>query len=228
MAENDHDDIGSAGKSIALENRDTGEDGRRYSPSAARNREVIGDILALHMPVGGHILEIAAGTGEHGAYATERFSQLRWTYSDLDELSLASQAAWAKHATSSGRLNGPVRLDASSRDWGEAERPATFDGVFCANMIHIAPFGAARGLVAGAGRMLRPGGRLCLYGPFARNEEVASSNARFSADLKRRDESWGVRDLELDLIPLADKAGLRLIETVDMPANNLCVIFERA
>ena len=67
-----------------------------------------------------------------------------------------------------------------------------------------------------------------IYGPFARRGEVAPSNARFSEDLKRRDPSWGVRDLDLEILPLAEQAGLDLVKTVDMPANNLSVVFERA
>lgn len=223
----DQDDIGSSGKSVALEARNTGEDGRRYSPSAARNGEAIGDVLAAHMPVNGQILEIASGTGEHGARFVERFLGLHWTYSDLDEISMASQAAWGMHAKAGDRLSGPVRIDASQDNWGEAERPESFDGIFCANMVHIAPFEAAEGLVKGAGRLLKPGGKLMLYGPFAQDGEIAPSNAAFSEDLKRRDQSWGVRDLVQEVLPLAVRAGLTLETIVDMPANNLSVIFRK-
>lgn len=224
----DQDDIGSAGKSVALEHRDTSEDGRRYSPSIARNKDIIAEVFERLMPLRGHVLEIASGTGEHGADMTERFADLHWVYTDVDEISIASQAAWARAAGTGSRLTGPFRLDASKPDWGEAEQVGPYDGVFCANMIHIAPFAAAEGLLAGAGRVLKPGGRLFLYGPFARNGAIAESNARFSDDLKRRDADWGVRDLDRDIIPLAKRAGLRLVETVEMPANNLSVIFERA
>lgn len=223
----DRDDIGASGKSVALENRNTGEDGRRYSPSAARNCDAIADVLAAQMPVDGHILEIASGTGEHGAAFTDRFEGLRWTYSDLDEISLASQKAWVQHTARDGRLRGPIRLDASESDWGDADAIKNLSGIFCANMIHIAPFEAAEGMIAGAGRLLPPGGKLLIYGPFARAGEIAESNARFDADLKRRDESWGVRDLEADIVPLAETAGLSLAKVVEMPANNLSVIFQK-
>ncbi|WP_018147434.1 DUF938 domain-containing protein [Henriciella marina] len=227
MAE-DQDDIGASGKSVALENRNTGEDGRRYSPSAARNRDAIADVLAAHMPVDGHILEIASGTGEHGAAFTDRFESLHWTYSDLDEISLSSQTAWVDHTDRGGRLGGPLRLDASKSHWGEAESLADLNGIFCANMIHIAPFEAAEGLIAGAGRLLPPGGKLFIYGPFARDGAIADSNARFDSDLKRRDESWGVRDLDREVVPLAQSAGLTLHKVIEMPANNLSVIFQKA
>ena len=216
-----------SGQPLALEKRDTTEDGRRFSPSIGRNRDIVRDTFLKVMPAQGAILEIASGTGEHGAHITARALDLAWTYSDIDPVSQASQAAWRAHE-SHDRLNGPLTVDTTLTHWGEAENAPPWDGLFCANMIHIAPFAAAEGLIAGAGRLLRPGGRLMIYGPFARRGEVAPSNARFSEDLKRRDPSWGVRDLDLEILPLAEQAGLDLVKTVDMPANNLSVVFERA
>ena len=224
----DEDDIGSSGKSVALETRNTSGDGRRFSPSAARNRDVIADVFANAMPLDGRILEIASGTGEHGAHFVERFSGLHWVYSDVDEISIDSQRAWVRHAALGARLDGPMLVDASADHWGDAEGLAPLDGLYCANMIHIAPFGAACGLISGAGRLLAPGGKLFLYGPFARNGEIAESNARFSEDLKRRDPSWGVRDLERDILPRAEAAGLVLDQVNEMPANNLSVIFRKS
>lgn len=226
MAE-DRDDIGSSGKSVALEHRGTGEDGRRFSPSVARNAGPIGLVFEAHMPLESRVLEIASGTGEHGALMTARFPALRWIYSDIDGMSRDSQAAWVRHAGDGSRLSGPYTIDASAGDWGEAEALAPLDGLFCANMIHIAPFDVAEGLMAGAGRLLRPGGKLFLYGPFAREGDIAPSNARFSEDLKRRDPAWGVRDLERDIVPLAEAAGLGVEAVVEMPANNLSVIFAK-
>ncbi|MEQ9315030.1 MAG: DUF938 domain-containing protein [Henriciella sp.] len=224
----ERDDIGSSGKAVALEHRETAEDGRRYSPSAGRNKQVISDVLGAHMPVSGRILEIASGTGEHGAHFVAAHHALRWTYSDVDEISLASQAAWVAHDSFGGRLSGPLKLDASADDWDNAVTGQDIDAIFCANMIHIAPFEVAKGLIAGAGRLLEQGGRLCLYGPFARKGVIAPSNARFSEDLKRRDPSWGVRDLDLEIVPLAEAAGLDLKTVIEMPANNLTVVFQKA
>lgn len=223
----DKDDIGSAGKSVALENRDKGEDGRRYSPSVARNIGPIIEVFEAHMPTDGRILEIASGTGEHGARLTDAFTQLAWVYSDVDEMSRASQAAWVRYAGEAGRLSGPHEIDASEPHWGEIEEAPAPEAIFCTNMVHIAPFAAAEGLIAGAGRLLGSGGTLFLYGPFARNGEIAPSNARFSEDLRRRDPDWGVRDLDREIVPLARKSGLELSQVVEMPANNLSVIFRK-
>jgi hypothetical protein len=126
-----------------------------------------------------------------------------------------------------GRLHGPLRLNASEADWRGAEQALAWDFVFSANMVHIAPFEVAIGLVAGAGRLLKSGGALVLYGPFAREGVIAPSNAAFDESLKGRDMRWGVRDLDIDLVPLASKAGLKLEAVEEMPANNLMVFFRK-
>ncbi len=213
-----------SGQPLALEKRDRAGDGRRFSPSTGRNKRVVRDVFLANMPTVGHVLEIASGTGEHGAHITDAAPDLIWTYSDIDAASQDSQRAW-RGAAPHDRLRGPLTLDTTHDAWAESAGP--FDGLFCANMIHIAPFAAAQGLFAGAGRLLRQGGRLMLYGPFARHGEIAPSNARFSQDLQRRDPQWGVRDLDLDILPLADAADLQLSSVTAMPANNLSVIFEK-
>lgn len=214
-----------SGKPVALEARAEDADGRRYSPSIARNRDAIADVFAREVPHDARILEIASGTGEHGVHICARLPELHWTYSDIDPISRVSQAAWRDHA-GHDRLYGPLTLDVTEPAWDE---PLTgrFNTVFCANMIHIAPFDAAKGLIRGVGALLRPGGHFLLYGPFARARAIAPSNAQFSEDLKRRDPSWGVRDLDHDLLPLAELAGLEPKSVIEMPANNLSVVFTR-
>jgi hypothetical protein len=94
-------------------------------------------------------------------------------------------------------------------------------------VIHIARWRVAEGLFAGAGRILRDDGRLFLYGPFKRNgEHTAVSNAAFDTSLRRNNPEWGVRDI-VDLETLAAANGLRLAEAIDMPANNLILMFAR-
>ncbi|PKP83508.1 MAG: hypothetical protein CVT79_01550 [Alphaproteobacteria bacterium HGW-Alphaproteobacteria-18] len=211
---------------VTLEERGEGGDGRRYSPSIARNREAIRDALKAHLTLPARVLEIASGTGEHGAFFVDEMPGLDWTYSDIDGPSLESQRAW-REASGSLRLNGPLEINAADANWGEAEQPETWDVIFSANMVHIAPFAAATGLIAGAGRLLKAGGMLVLYGPFARDSLIAPSNAAFDDSLKSRDARWGVRDLDRDLVPLVEKAGLRLDAVIQMPANNLTVIFRK-
>jgi len=224
--ENQNYQKAGSGQPLALERRQTSEDGRRFSPSSGRNKDVLGTTYLEHMPCIGTVLEIASGTGEHGAHLIQTTADLRWIYSDIDPVSQASQLAW-REAVDRDRLIGPLTVDTTQKNWPEIADHAPLDGMFCANMIHIAPFEAAEGLFAGAGEVLRTGGRLMVYGPFARNGVIAASNARFSADLKRRDASWGVRDLDLEVIPLAVRAQLKLKSVIKMPANNLSVIFEK-
>jgi len=210
----------------ALEARSQAADGRRYSPSAARNREPIREVISRWVAPPARILEIASGTGEHGAFVTASLDGLDWTCSDIDSESLASQAAW-RALDRTGRLHGPLVIDAFSEDWSAAQTANGWDAVFCANMIHIAPWSAAAGLLRGAGRLLKPAGQLILYGPFARNGVMAPSNADFDASLKARNPDWGVRDLDRDLVPLAAAAGLALQSEIEMPANNLTVSFRK-
>ena len=213
------------GEPVALEAR--GEDGdRRFSPSVARNRDVLRDAFLAHMPSAGRILEIGSGTGEHGIHITKAAPDLFWTFTDLDPLSQASIAAWISF-TASNRHSGPMALDAAASDWNGLEAGPGFDGVVSINVIHIAPDSVMQGIIAGAARVLRPGGKMFFYGPFGRHGVMADSNRAFDADLKRRSPAWGVRDLELDLVPLAEAAGLMLGEVIEMPSNNLSVIFKR-
>lgn len=215
-----------AHRPAALETRDKTPDGRRFSPSTGRNKDVVRDVFLKHMPSAGRVLEIASGTGEHGAHITAASKDLEWTYSDIDPVSLVSQAAWVVHE-GHDRLSGPLTIDTRESDWGEAETLKPLAGLVCVNMIHIAPFAAAEGLFAGAGRLLGQDGKLFLYGPFSRNGVIAPSNARFDGDLKRRDPLWGVRDLDVEIVPLADAIGLHLEHVIELPANNLSVVFSR-
>lgn len=210
-------------KPVALEARAEAGDGRRQAPSVARNREPIRDVFAQEGLVAGRVLEIASGTGEHGAFLTECFPDLVWTYSDIDPDGRTSQNAW-RLAAGHDRLLGPLIIDVSAETWnwaGEGE----WDLIVCINMVHISPFAATEGLMRGADRLLKPGGHLFLYGPYARNGEIAPSNAAFSESLKSRDPAWGVRDLDREIVPVAEVEGLRLKDVVEMPANNLAAVF---
>ena len=207
---------------IALEARGR-EEGRMFSPSAARNRDVIAQAFAQLMPTRGDILEIGSGTGEHGVRILEACPDLSWQPSDPDEDSRRSISAWKAHLGLS-RLAEPIALDVTDTPWPfEAE---TFDGLVSCNMIHISPFATSQAVFSEGGRVLRPGGRLMLYGPFRREgKHTAPSNEAFDASLKSRNPDWGVRDLEEELLPLARAAGFGKPHIGEMPANNLTVVF---
>ncbi len=195
----------------------------RTSPSTARNREPILAVLRSRLPTNGVVLEIAAGAGEHAVYNAAALPGLLWQPSDADAQALASIAAWREHAGLANLL-APLRLDAADPDgWPIARAEA----VVAINMIHIAPWAAAQGLMIGAGRLLGPFGGLFVYGPFLeRDIEAAPSNVAFDLDLKRRDPAWGLRSLEA-VTALANTQGLDLAERIAMPANNLTLIFRK-
>ncbi|WP_411819043.1 DUF938 domain-containing protein [Hyphococcus formosus] len=211
---------------IALEDR--AENGNKlYSPSTARNRDPIRDVFLKFMPLEGKILEIGGGTGEHAIHIASKLPNVVWHTGDPDETSRASIAAWIEDAGLSN-VKGPHSIDVRAEDWGiEAEAP--FDGLVSINMIHIAPITAAEGLFAGAQRILAPAGKFFLYGPFSKGGiHISPSNEAFDQSLKSRDPRWGVRDIDADLLPLAKKNGLILQEAVEMPANNLSLIFRKS
>ncbi len=194
----------------------------QLSPAVARNRDPILAVLRRFLPGQGTVLEIASGTGEHAAYFAPHFPHLVWQPSDTDPDALASIDGH-RAAANAPNLRAPIELDVTAPAW-----PVTHaDAVISINMIHISPWAAAQGLMAGAARLLAAGGVLYLYGPFKENGvHTAPSNAAFDASLRARDPQWGVRDTG-DVRALADSHGFDFVERVAMPANNLSLVFRR-
>jgi SAM-dependent methyltransferase len=195
-------------------------------PAPERNKAPILEVLRRVLPAEGTLLEIASGTGQHAAYFAANLPSLTWIPSDYDEENLASIRA---HLAESGLINleSPLALDVLATDWGLA-RFGKPDAIFCANMIHIAPWECATSLIAGAGRALGSRGVLVLYGPYRFSGAFTSeSNASFDADLRRRNPAWGVRDVD-DLKAVAAEHDLSLSECIAMPANNHVLVFHRS
>ena len=191
-----------------------------HAPSAERNREPIAQVLARVLPAEGLVLEIASGSGMHAVHLAARFPGLTWQPSDPDGDALASIAAWRDDANLAN-LQSPVCLDVEAEPWPVAAANA----VICINMIHIAPWRAAQGLMAGAARLLSAGAPLYLYGPYRQHGvHTAPSNEAFDVSLRARDPSWGVRDLR-DIEAEAARHGFALADVVAMPANNHSLIF---
>lgn len=194
---------------------------KRHAPATKRNREPIRDVLRRFVSPGAHVLEIASGSGEHAVFLAHELGVASWQPTDLDPDALASIDAWRAGAD---LIAAARRLDVTERPWPTL--PPT-DVVFCANMIHIAPWRATEGLLSGAGSLLGPGGWLILYGPYKREgRHTAPSNEEFDASLRGRDPSWGVRDLEA-VVARAEAEGFALVEVAEMPANNLTVVLKR-
>ena len=193
------------------------------SPSSARNREPLLAVLRRWLPPSGMVLEIASGLGEHAAWFAEALPEITWQPTDRSEEALDILRA-RRDAAGLPNLAPPVVLNAAEPDGWPLIRA---DAIVCINMVHISPWAATQGLMAGAARVLPAGGSLILYGPYVEaGVETAPSNLAFDADLKRRDPAWGLRDLA-DVTALAAGHGLTLAERVAMPANNLCLPFRR-
>jgi hypothetical protein len=207
------------------------EDARKYAPATQRNREPILELLLQVLPTSGTILEIASGTGEHSIFFAPRLTPRQWLPSDPNPELRASIATWAEHFPSDN-LYPPLELDAAQAIWPvEKDQDSHYSPIVAIvniNMIHISPWSACLGLMAGAGRILPPGGILYLYGPYKQGgEHTAPSNAAFDESLRAQNPEWGVRNLE-DVVAVASKENINLQATYQMPANNLSVVFQRS
>jgi SAM-dependent methyltransferase len=207
-------------------------DGRLDAAAFHRNHQPIWAVLQKFLDGrSGDVVEAGSGTGQHVVDFARRSPRVTWWPSDLNDAHLKSIDAWRAHAQL-GNVRAPMRIDLSDPAWcpemHNGSGPGKLLAVFCANVIHIAPWQVAEGLVAGASRYLREDGRLFLYGPFKRHgKHTALSNAVFDTSLRDNNPEWGVRDID-DVKALAGSVGLALIETVEMPANNLILGFERS
>jgi hypothetical protein len=192
------------------------------SPAADRNKGPILDVLKRVLPVSGIVLEIAGGTGQHAVHFSRALPMLTWQPSDPDARARASIAAWSSRAALPN-LQPPIELDVRAQPW----RVSRADAIVCINMIHISPWTATAALFGGAASVLCEGGIVYLYGPYTVDgRHTAPSNEAFDASLRAQDAQWGVRDLA-DVAKVANAEGFDLIETVEMPANNLSVIFRK-
>jgi SAM-dependent methyltransferase len=201
----------------------TGQDDARLDfPATQRNGEPIFGVLSRVAPEEGLVLEIGSGSGQHVVRFARGLPGLRFQPTDPNPDHVASIDAWRTHEAVDNVLPA-LHLDATKLPW-PLERA---DVVYCANVIHISPWDVALALLEGASRVLPPEGLLFLYGPFMREGvHTAPSNARFDESLRMRDPRWGVRDLS-HVSDAARDVGLHRREIVEMPANNLSVIFRK-
>jgi SAM-dependent methyltransferase len=206
-------------------------DDRLDAAAFHRNHQAIWAVLEkfLHDKAG-DVVEAGSGTGQHVVFFARQTPGITWWPSDLNDNHLRSIAAWTAHEQLAN-VRPPLRIDLSSPEWfteaSDGRGAGALLAIFCANVIHIAPWRVAEGLIAGAARYLRPDGRLFLYGPFRRDgRHTAPSNAAFDASLRDHNPEWGVRDAD-EVTALAQRDGLKLLDVVEMPANNLILTFER-
>ncbi|MDX2257229.1 MAG: DUF938 domain-containing protein [Pseudanabaenaceae cyanobacterium bins.39] len=205
------------------------EDDRQYAPATARNRDAILSVLTEALPKAGNILEISSGTGEHAVYFAPFIQPRLWIPSDPNPIAIASIMAWQKFAPAPN-LVAPLSIDVTHEDWhSQHDLPhQNIQAIVNINMIHISPWSACLGLMAGASELLPQGGILYLYGPYKQDgQHTAVSNADFDISLRSQNPDWGVRDLN-DVVTVAKDHQLSLSHIKSMPANNLSVIFTKA
>ncbi len=207
---------------------------KQYSTASERNRQPILDALLRLLPPTGRALEIASGTGQHVAHFAQHLPSWQWQPTDLTDDAFESITAWCSEA-GAHNVAPPVLLDVMTERWPSATAhpdpthgkvfATAFDLVYCANMLHIAPRANCAGLMQGAARHLAEHGVLVTYGPYLeRDVPTSPGNLAFDQSLRQRNPAWGIRALE-DVVAQARLAGLELTERIEMPANNLMLVF---
>jgi len=202
-------------------------DGRLRGPAFARNQAPIWSVIAPFLQKrSGDVLEVGSGTGEHVVAYAALSPTITWWPSDVHPRHLASIAAWRAHARLAN-VQAPMRIDLLDAAWDAGLPLDGLAAILCINTLHISPWRVTESLLAGTGRLLRPDGRLFVYGPFRRDgAHTAPSNAAFDASLRAQDPAWGVRDTA-DIAAVAQRCGLRIAEIAPMPANNFVLVIER-
>lgn len=202
---------------------EAGSDARRHAPATLRNRDAIAQVLQTVLPESGTMLEIASGSGEHVVHFAQAFALLQWQPSDCEPAALRSIEAWVADAELTNVLP-PVLIDVEQSDW-PIERA---DAALCINMLHISPWTACIALFRHCAALLPRHAPLFIYGPFVRHDVMtAESNLAFDASLKARNSAWGLRDVaHVDAVGAEN--GFQRSELIEMPANNLSLVYRRA
>jgi len=196
--------------------------GKWSIPAAERNKDPILGVLARVLPSRGLVLEVASGTGQHVMHFAEALSALTWQPSDPDA-ELRESIALRIQEERRANVDWPIDLDVTKLPWPLQ----TADAVVAINLIHVAPWSATQALFEGAKALLSTQDVLFLYGPYRRfGRHTSMSNEQFDSDLRAQDSEWGLRDLE-SVSEVAAISGFALAEIVEMPANNLAVVFKR-
>jgi len=193
------------------------------SAAAERNKDPILTVLETVLPATGSVLEIASGTGQHVCFFAAELPDIRWQPTEPDESHRGAIEARIREA-GLGNVDAPIALDVHEPRWPVA---AHYDAVLCINMVHISPWSSTNALCIGAARHLRTQGKLVLYGPYLENGTAVQSNLDFDATLKRRNQQWGLRELD-EVTHVAALHGLQRQQVVRMPANNLTVVFGKS
>ncbi|NIR59282.1 MAG: DUF938 domain-containing protein [Gammaproteobacteria bacterium] len=193
-----------------------------FAQACEENKRPIYEVLREVLVERRDVLEIGSGTGQHAVFFGRMLSHVVWQTSDLPE-HLPGIRAWLEEA-GLPNVRAPLPLDVNRAPW-PVERA---EAAFSANTLHIMSWSSVERMFEGLGKVLEPGGVLCLYGPFNYGGRYTSeSNARFDAWLKMRDPESGIRDVEA-LEVLARHADMKIERDYEMPANNRTLVWRRS
>ena len=198
-----------------------------FSPAAERNKQPILECLQALLPEQGHALEIASGPGQHVVWFAEHMPGWHWQPTENDVSLVTATNARVQLGRLQARVRPAHALDVTRLPWTLTPPGQAFDAIFCANLLHIAPWAACSGLMKGAAQCLAPGGVLITYGPYLEHGVPTSpGNQSFDASLRATQPAWGLRQLDA-VAREAQAAGLCLRERHAMPANNLLLVWAR-
>jgi len=201
-------------------------DERLNFPATTRNRDAIAAVLRNYISANCLYLEIASGSGEHGVFFQKTFPSIIWQTSDPEFVHRKSIISWINHLGLSSIMPEPLDIDVESRPWPITNHiKPLIKGIVCINMIHISPWSCTKSLFEESKSFLDQNNFLMIYGPFLRKEKQTSkSNLNFDQSLKLQNSLWGLRYLD-KVSKIAFKNGFKLDKIIEMPANNLSVIY---
>ena len=203
-------------------------DNRLFFPATKRNRDFIGDVLSKIVKKKGSILEIGSGSGEHGVVFQKRFPEIIWQTSDPDLLHRKSINSWIDYEELNKKMPQPLELDVENIPWIIPSKFSQYiQGIVSINMIHVAKWTCTIALFKGAGKLLKKGQFLFLYGPFKiGNKHISQSNYFFDNSLKMQNDLWGIKNLE-EVSDESKKNGFSQEDIISMPANNFSIIYRK-
>ena len=207
-----------------IENINT--DNRLNFPATKRNRDSIAAVLTNYISPNVFVLEIASGSGEHGVFFQKKFPSIIWQTSDPELVHRNSINSWINHEGLYSKMPEPLDLDVEISPWPITKQlRSLIKGIVCINMIHISPWTCTKALFEGSKNYLDQNSFLMLYGPFLRKKiQTSESNLKFDQSLQLQNPLWGLRELD-EVNNLAFENGFEQDKVIEMPANNLSVIY---
>ena len=203
-------------------------DNRLFFSATQRNRDCIGDVLSRVIKKNGSILEIGSGSGEHGVVFQKRFPKIIWQTSDPDLMHRKSITSWIDYEELNKKMPQPLELDVEKVPWKLPSKLVnSLQGIVSINMIHVAKWSCTIELFKGAGKLLKEGRFLILYGPFKiGNKHISQSNYFFDNSIKAKNSLWGIRNLE-EVSDEAKKNSFCQQNIIMMPSNNFSIIYKK-